>query len=172
VLVDAGRIRLLRDGMALTLNGIAQGYITDSVVALLRRRGIDRSLVDMGEIRAIGGRPLGGPWIVGLEDPAVRGRAALEVSLDNRAIATSAGQGTLLDPDARFNHIFDPSTGGSSWRYRSVSVIADTACTADALSTAFSLMPLEAAAPIVRRLGLQAYFALPDGSRRTLGSVA
>jgi FAD:protein FMN transferase len=39
------------------------------------------------------------------------------------------------------------------------------ATAADALSTAFSLMPLDSSEPIVRRLGIKAYFVLPDGSR-------
>lgn len=169
VLVDADRIRFSREGMAITLNGIAQGYITDRVVDLLRHQGIDRSLVDMGEIRAIGGRPLGGPWIVGLEDPAAPGRVAQQITLDNRAVSTSGGYGTPLDPAERFNHIFDPKTGGTSWRYRSVSVVAETAATADALSTAFSLMAPDVVRPIVRQLRLQAHFAMRDGSRQTLG---
>lgn len=172
VIVDADRIHYTRVGMAMTLNGIAQGYITDRVVDLLRQDGIDRSLVDMGEIRALGGRPLGGPWIVGLEDPAAPGRVAQRIALDNRAVSTSGGYGTLLDPAGRFNHIFDPATGGTSWRYRSVSVVAETAATADALSTAFSLMPIEAATPIVRQLGLQAYFVMPDGRRQALDGTA
>ena len=172
VIVDADRIQYSRADMAVTLNGIAQGYITDRVVDLLRQAGIDRSLVDMGEIRAMGGRPLGGPWIVGLEDPAAPGHVAQRIALDNRAVATSGGHGTLLDPAGRFNHIFDPATGGTSWRYRAVSVVAATATTADALSTAFSLMPIEAARPLVRQLSLQAWFAMPDGSRQVLDGTA
>ena len=35
--------------MGLTLNGIAQGYVTDRVVGILRAEGIDTRLVDMGE---------------------------------------------------------------------------------------------------------------------------
>lgn len=170
VIVEADRIQYARAGMAVTLNGIAQGYITDRVVDLLRADGIDRSLIDMGETRALGGRPLGGPWVVGLEDPTAPGRVAQRITLDNRAVSTSGGYGTLLDPAGRFNHIFDPATGGTSWRYRAVSVVADTATTADALSTGFSLMPIEAIEPIVRRLGLQAYLATPDGRRQTLES--
>jgi thiamine biosynthesis lipoprotein len=168
VIVEADRIHYARAGMAMTLNGIAQGYITDRVVDLLRRNGVDRTLVDMGEIRAIGGRPLGGPWIVGLEDPAASGQVARQIALENRAVSTSGGYGTLLDPAGRFNHIFDPATGGTSWRYRRVSVVAETTTAADALSTAFSLMPIEAVRPIVRQLSLQAYFVMPDGRRDML----
>jgi FAD:protein FMN transferase len=169
--VDPQQIRFARPGMAITLNGIAQGYITDCIVALLRQEGIDRSLVDMGETRAIGGRPDGNPWIVGLEDPAAPGHVARQIMLDNRAVATSGGYGTLLDPAGRFNHIFNPATGRTSWRYASVSVVADTATTADALSTAFSLLPIEMVQPIVLQLGLCAYLVMPDGQRTELGAA-
>ena len=53
--------------MALTLNGVAQGYITDRVVDLLRGAGIDSCLVDMGEIRTLGLHPDGRPWQVALQ---------------------------------------------------------------------------------------------------------
>lgn len=61
------RIAFARRGMALTLNGIAQGYITDRAVEVLRQGGIGKSMVDMGEIRALGTRPDGSPWRVGIE---------------------------------------------------------------------------------------------------------
>lgn len=168
VVVAPNRIRFARRGAAVTLNGIAQGYLTDCVVNLLRRAGIGQTLVDMGEIRALDGRPLGGPWVVGLEDPRSPGRVKRRIALDNRAVATSGGYGTPLDPAGRFNHIFDPATGGTSWRYRSVSVVADCATTADALSTGFSLMPVEAIAPLARRLRSSVYLTLPDGGEKTL----
>ena len=163
--VDPTRISFARAGMCITLNGIAQGYITDRVVDLLRQHGIDRSLVDMGEIRAIGPRPSGDPWIVGLEDPRAPGHVAEQVGIVSQAIATSGGYGAEFDSAGRFNHIFDPATGATSSRYLSVSVMAPLATTADALSTAFSLMPLDRIKPITGRLGIKGYFVLPDGSR-------
>jgi FAD:protein FMN transferase len=163
--IDPARISFARAGMCVTLNGIAQGYITDRVVDLLRQHGIDRSLVDMGEIRAIGPRPSGDPWIVGLEDPRAPGHVAEQIGIVNQAVATSGGYGAQFDRAGRFNHIFDPATGATSSRYLSVSVVAPLATAADALSTAFSLMPLDRSEPIVRRLGIKAYFVLPDGSR-------
>lgn len=51
--------------------------------------------------------------------------------------------GFRFDPAGRFTHLFDPRTGRSPALYRTVSVIAPTATEADALSTAFSLMPAE-----------------------------
>jgi len=162
------RVRFTRRGAAVTLNGIAQGYLTDCVVNLLRRAGIGQTLVDMGEIRALDGRPLGGPWVVGLEGSRSPGRVGRRIALDNRAVSTSGGYGTPLDPAGRFNHIFDPATGGTSWRYRSVSVAADCATTDDAFSTGFSLMPVEAIAAIARQLRLSVYLTMPDGGEKRL----
>ena len=169
--IDPAEIAFTHPGMAVTLNGIAQGYITDRIVALLRQSGIDRSLVDMGETRAIGARPDGGPWIVGLEDPQHPGEIAERIAIENLAVASSGGYGTLFDPAGRFNHIFDPATGATSWRYSSVSVVARTATTADAYSTAFSLMPLAATRRIVESLDIEAHFALPGGARAVQGRL-
>ena len=171
VRVDPAEIAFARPGMAVTLNGIAQGYITDKIVALLRDSGVDRSLVDMGETRAIGGRPDGGPWIVGLEDPRHPGEIAERIAIKNLAVATSGGYGTLFDAAGRFNHIFDPRTGTTSARYLSVSVVAGRAAVADAYSTAFSLMPLEATNRLVESLGMEAHFVLADGARRVQGRL-
>jgi FAD:protein FMN transferase len=152
-------------GTAVTLNGIGQGYITDRVVALLRARGIAHALADMGETRAIGGHPDGGPWRVGLDDPFAPGRVAERIPLADRAVATSGGYGTRFDAAGRFNHIFDPTDGSTSHNFAAVSVIAPEATMADALSTAFSVMTLPRITAIVRALGIAAHLALPDGSR-------
>jgi thiamine biosynthesis lipoprotein len=164
VRVDADRVRLV-SGAAVTLNGIAQGYITDRVAELLLGSGIERALIDMGETRALGDRPSGEPWRVGLEDPAMPERIAETIEVRNLAVASSGGYGTRFDPAGRFNHLFDPKTGASSDRYLGVSVVAPTATVADALSTAFSLLPLDQTEKIVKRLNIRAYFTLPDGSR-------
>jgi thiamine biosynthesis lipoprotein len=150
VLASRDRVALSRRGMALTLNGIAQGYITDRIVALLRAHGIDRSFVDMGEARAIGARPDGAAWQIGIADPERPGRIMESVRVIDQAVATSGGYGFRFDEAGRFNHLFDPRTGRSPHRYRSVTVVARTATAADALSTAFSLMPVDAIRTVLR----------------------
>ncbi|PSO17110.1 FAD:protein FMN transferase [Bradyrhizobium sp. MOS003] len=145
--VGSSRLSISRDrivmpkGMAVTLNGIAQGYITDKVVDLLRSYGITHSLVDMGEARAVGSRPDGRPWEVGIADPDFVGQTKTVLPIIDRAVSTSGGYGCQFDPGARFNHLFDPRSGGCAHRYRSVTTVARSATAADAFSTAFSLMP-------------------------------
>lgn len=140
--LDVSRDRIVMPrGTAVTLNGIAQGYVTDKVVELLRSHGIVRSLVDMGETRAIGPRPDGQPWDIGIADPDAADRIIAMLPVVDRAVSTSGSYGFRFDPQGRFNHLFDPSSGGCAHLYRSVTTIAANATAADAMSTAFSLMP-------------------------------
>lgn len=140
--LSVGRDRIaMPRGMAVTLNGIAQGYVTDKVVDLLRAHGVSHSLVDMGEARAIGSRPDGRPWEIGIADPDVVGQTTTVLPIVDRAVSTSGGYGCQFDAGARFNHLFDPKSGGCARRYRSVTTVSRGATAADALSTAFSLMP-------------------------------
>lgn len=154
----------LAPGCAITLNGIAQGYITDRITDLLRDNGVDHTLVDMGETRAIGDHPAGQPWKIGIKDPRDEDKLIATLPLDNQAISTSGGYGTTFDALGRFNHIFDPSTGDCATRYLSVSVMAPTATAADALSTALSLLPLERARPVLAQAGaIDAWIVRPNG---------
>src|SRR3546814_2935432 len=55
---------------------------------------------------------------------------------------TSGGYGTRFEPSGRHNHLMDPRSGRCAPANRSVSVVAEDATTADAVSTALSLLPL------------------------------
>lgn len=135
---DTGEIRLMRPGMGLTLNGIAQGYITDRIVALLRGRGLENVLIDMGEIAAIGARPDGRGWQAGISQPD--GQIVHLVSLRNRALATSAPYGTVLPVEGKLGHIVDPSNASARTKRELVSISAPQAAVADGLSTACCLL--------------------------------
>jgi FAD:protein FMN transferase len=157
------RIELPVAGSALTLNGIAQGYVTDKVVDLLRAGGVEHALVDMGESRAIGSAPEDRPWRIGITDPSNSDSILKVLPLTDSAVATSSPAGFQFDEDGRFTHIIDPRTGSTPQRYASLSVVALTATIADALSTAFSLMDVETIAGAVRRLdGVDAYVLSQD----------
>ena len=171
LLVSGDRVALVKRGAAITLNCIAQGYATDRVVERLRGAGLSATLVNIGEIRAIGPRPDGTPWRVGLADPDRPGVLTETVDLVDRAVATSAGAGFRFDSKGRFTHLFDPATGRSPSLYRTVSVIAPTATEADALSTAFSAMPLSRIERIVAvRPNLQARIVEADGTLIVCGA--
>jgi thiamine biosynthesis lipoprotein len=171
LLVSADRVALVKHGAGITLNGIAQGYATDRVVDRLRSAGLSTTLVDMGEIRAIGARPEGTPWRIGLADPDKPGVLTETVDIVDRAVATSAGAGFRFDSTGRFTHLFDPTTGRSPSLYRTVSVMAPMATEADALSTAFSLMPVSRIRDIVAvRPSVQARIVDAGGTLTVCGA--
>jgi thiamine biosynthesis lipoprotein len=123
VAIEPRRIELARRGMAVTLNGIAQGYITDRVAELLRAEGLGHVLVDLGELRALGRHPDGRAWRVGLVDPLEPDRLRATLAIDERA----AG---------RFHHVLNPRTSRPGAGLLAASVVAEQASDADACSTA------------------------------------
>ena len=167
--ISADRIRFTRPGMAVTLNGIAQGYVTDRIADLLRNEGLESVLVDLGEARALGDHPDGRPWQAALSNP--QGGAELHrLPLKDRALGTSAPAGFLFDFGRRFGHLFDPRTGRPAARYASVSVVAPDATMADALSTAFAQLPsAQIASILAERPNAAAYLLHRDGRRERIG---
>ena len=149
--IEPAVVRFARPGMAVTLNGIAQGYITDSVATLLQDAGMADVLLDIGEVRALGRHPEGRPWRVGLRRAAAPETLARTVSLADRAVATSAGIASPFDASGRHHHLFDPATGRPAPGAGQVSVIAPRATTADALSTALAVSPPARAATLAAR---------------------
>ncbi len=100
VRIDRNRIAFSRRGMALTFNGIAQGYVTDRVVGLLREAGVTSSLVDMGENRAIGSRTDGQAWRIGLAEFEDANDVDATLDITDRAVATSSGEASNSTPKA------------------------------------------------------------------------
>ena len=65
-------IRLRRPGMAITLSGIAQGFMTDRVADMLQAASVADVLVYLGEARALGHGPGGQAWRAGMSTHASR----------------------------------------------------------------------------------------------------
>lgn len=132
--VDVGQRQIrLAPGTEVTLNGIAQGFITDRITALLIGRGWTHTLVDLGELRAIGGKANGRPF-----DIAVR-EGELAVRLENAALATSCAGSLLLSEHSRIGHVLHPRLAVAPSLSAAITVRHPSATVADALSTALLL---------------------------------
>ncbi len=135
-----GRHIQLARGMALTLDGIAKGYIVDRTVTVLADRGAGRVLVDAGgDMAAAGPGSAEEPWRVGVQDPNESGLVEV-VQLGGDAIATSGDYMHTFTADRRHHHIVDPRSGFSPEHTSSATVVASSAMEADALSTAVLVM--------------------------------
>lgn len=167
VAFDRASVRLRRPGMALTFNGIAQGLIADKVTRLLRDAGLDRSLVQLGETRALGPRPDGSPWSIEIEDPARPTQGAGRIDLDNAALAVSAGAAGPLPGGG--HHLLDPTTGASPVHRTAIAVRAPGATLADGLSTAAFLIEDRAVARLLARWpDVRAWSVAEDGQMTRL----
>ena len=137
--LDERQIRL-KAGMALTLNGIAQGYAADRVRTLLIAHGIEHALLDTGEWSALAPDFKTMNWRLGVANPLVEQQLIATLVADGRSIATSSDQHTRFNADPRHHHIFDPRTGFSPTSLSSVTVLAASCALADALTKVFFMI--------------------------------
>lgn len=171
---DAQRITLA-PGTALTLNGIAQGYVADRVRARLQQFGIAHALVNTGEWAALGQPELGRDWTLGLAHPrqdadaphALREEALLgRLALQGLCMATSADDPCSFSPDHRHHHIFNPHTGYSPPDIASVTVLASRCVLADALTKVLFMAGFDRALIEAQRWGVQALIVSKRGELR------
>lgn len=130
VQLDTTHLAFTVPGMAMTLNGIAQGFATDRVSEVLRGHGFDPYLVHIGEFRA-------GEQRARIGVAGAKGNILDHFDLKNAAVATSAPSGTLFENGS--GHIVRPDLKKVHPRWQSVTVKAETAADADGLSTALAL---------------------------------
>jgi FAD:protein FMN transferase len=160
-------IRFTRPGMALTLDGIAKGFVVDRAVQVIAAAGAERVMVDAGGDIGSGGAAVGDdPWTIAIEDPHQPGRSVGRVRLAGQAVATSGDYMQAFTQDRRHHHILDPRTGRSPEHTSSVTVTAATAMDADALSTALLVLgPEEGLALLERVPGAEGVVVTKDGRR-------
>jgi thiamine biosynthesis lipoprotein len=177
--IGSARIAFAREGMAVTLNSLAQGYITDAAADLLRNEGFATAFVDLGEVRALGRHPDGRAWRVGIRNAeaglgqgdSVQAGLAQSVELEDTAMAVSGGYGTTFEPTGRFHHIFDPHTGESTHRLLDATVIGPRATAANGLSTALCVAGEERATTLIAASpGYRAILTRPDGTKVPVGA--
>ncbi len=150
--ISPHRLSLARPGMAVTLDGIAKGYIVDEGAAVLRQHGFDNILVEAGGDLASSGEKLTGQsWQIGIQRP--RASSPLNTfSISNQAAATSGDYMQTFSDDFAAHHIIDPRSGRSSGELASATVVAASAMLADALATALMVMDVERGLSLVESL--------------------
>lgn len=166
LVLDGTRVTLT-DGAGVDLGGIAKGRIADEAAAILLEGGCHSALIDLGgNIVAVGAHPNGDPFTVGIAHPTKDNALAATVAVTNGAVVTSGSyQRGYEIGGVWYSHILDPKTGQPVQNdLLSVTILAASACEADALSTACFVMGYEAARAFVDSTeGVEAVFVLTDG---------
>jgi len=163
------RISFAERGMGITLNGIAQGYITDRAVGILKNAGFAHTLVNFGEYSALQPKPGTDGWRIQLGD-ARRKSAVLPVwNISNSALAASTNSGYVFDGSGGLHHMLDPHSGSSARYWQEIYVEAPDATLADAASTALFATPPGEIAALAGRLGVtRAFLVSSNGDRVNL----
>ena len=168
---------LKKAGMKLDLGAIAKGFAADELTRIVRQAGIAHAVIDIGgTISAVGKRPDGKRWNIGIRDPRVQqGQPVISVLIESCSISTSGSYERYFEQDGvRYHHIIDPATGYPVRNNMiAVSVFSDSATDADALSTACFVLGYEKAVKLLAELpDTEALFIFDDNSVRTTAGLA
>jgi len=147
-------VRLGKEGMRITLGGIAKGYTVDRAVKILHEADFADFIIQAGGDLYVSGKKGSRQWIVGIRDP--RGDRATPfaiTTIENMTFSTSGDyERSLIKDGVRYHHILDPTTGKPAMQCRSVTVMAKDAISADGLSTALFVMGVENGMKLVEKL--------------------
>ncbi|MBI2771055.1 MAG: FAD:protein FMN transferase [Burkholderiales bacterium] len=130
-------VRLPRAGMELDFGGFGKEYAVDRAADLLAARGVRHGYVNLGgDIRALGPKPDGSPWSMGIQHPRRPQELMASIPLVDGALATSGDYERFFELDGqRYCHVLNPRTGWPVGYWQSVSVTAPLAIVAGSLST-------------------------------------
>jgi thiamine biosynthesis lipoprotein len=175
----ARTIYVKRPGMRLDAGGLLKGYAADETVRILASHGVKSAIVDLGgDIYAMGSRPDGGPWRIGIQNPdAERGTTLGVVNVSGKSVVSSGVyEHFFVQNGKKYHHIMDTRTGYPVDNGLSqVTVISGESIDADGLGlTLFTLGPVKGLA-LAASVGIDAIMITvdhrmyaTDGARRML----
>lgn len=170
---DYTRIRLegrrvtLPEDMMIDLGGIAKGYIADKVKAYLEGRGVKHAILSFGgNIVAIGSKPDGSDWKVGIQDIDKPTGSYMLVARNTGGSTVTSGiyeRGFDLE-GVRYHHLLNPKDG---WPVQnslaSVTIFSESSMEGDALATAAFVLGEEEGKTLIEGLdGVEAVFIRKD----------
>ena len=135
--------------------GIAKGYTGQKLAELFQEYGVSSALVSLGgNIQAIGTKPDGSSWKVGIRDPKGGQQDYIGVlSVKNQAVVTSGGYERYFEKNGEtYIHIINPRTGyPADGDLLSVTIVSRDGTLADGMSTALYIMGYEKACQFWRQ---------------------
>lgn len=140
---EGGTVMLTDAEASLDVGAIAKGYVAAAVQSFAHENQIDSLLFDLGgHVLALGVRPNGAPWQIGIRDPK-EGGVYTTLSVTDASVVTSGDDQRFYTVDGvTYHHLIDPDTLYPAEHHASVTVIVPLSHTkeADVLSTALFLL--------------------------------
>lgn len=158
--VEGNVVTLVDPEAKIDLGAVAKGYIADDLARMLRDAGVESAMINLGgNAYALGRRPDGTPWEVGIQNPAEpRGTSIATVSATDLAIISSGTYERSFEREGvLYHHLLDPRTGMPMQNgLASVSIAASESLTGDALSSIAFLLGETEGIAFVERHGAEA----------------
>ena len=160
--VDYSRISLdgttvaVPDGMEIDIGALAKGYTSDALMDMFRDAGAQSAIVSLGgNVQALGTKPDGSDWKVGIVDPIDPTRNMCVLQIHDKAVITSGNYERYFEENGkRYHHIMDSADGHPAENgLISVTVVGDSGLYCDALSTALFVEGTENAIAHWKRAG-------------------
>lgn len=163
--------------MSLDVGALAKGYATEMAARSIEQSGRDNVMLSIGgNVRAVGAKPDGDHWAVGVQNPDMGASNELlfTLNIDSMSVVTSGAYQRYYTVDGvRYHHIIDPDTLMPAAYYVSVTIVAADSGLADGLSTALFCMPLEDSRALAESMdGVEACWVMPDGSIEMTGGFS
>lgn len=140
-------IKLAKEGMEIDLGAIGKGFAADEIANYLRDNGFNSAIIDIGgNIFALGVKPDGSLWNIGVQDPSEeRGNQIGKMKLNNKTIVTSGVyERFFVENGIHYHHILSPQTGYPvNNELNSVTIVTDHSIDADSLSTTVFALGLD-----------------------------
>ena len=156
VTVTGDTVRLVSPEAWLDPGGIAKGYIADLIASFLVENGVKSAIIDLGgNIVAVGERPDGNPWRVGVRQPFGEYGELFGVIETYAASVVTAGiyERSFKSGGELYHHILDPYTGlPVKTDIVSATIVTEGSMSGDALSTIILLVGSEAAATLLQQV--------------------
>lgn len=153
--------------MALDLGSATKGYATDILVALLKSRGVESAIIDLGgNIFAMGSKPDGSPWRIGLQNPEIgkRGVYIGIAKLVDKTMVTSGIYERNFESEGKiYHHILDTSTGYPvENELSSVTIVAGRSFDADGMTTTLFALGLRKGMELAKARGIDVIMITKD----------
>ena len=165
---EAGTVFLRDPEMSLDVGALAKGYAVERVAREMSAAGMTAFLLNVGgNVRAVGAKPNGEPWHIGIQNPDTSSPDAYieEVWLKTESLVTSGNYQRFYEVEGkRYHHIIDEDTLLPADYFQSVSILCADSGKADAYSTAAFNMPPEESRRFIESLaGVEAMWVLSNG---------
>ena len=130
-------IALPSAGMEIDLGGFGKEYAADRAAQVLQAQGVVSGYVNLaGDMRFLGPKPTGEPWMIGIQDPRHANQVVATLPITQGGLATSGDYERYFEVNGeRYCHVLNPFTGQPVKFWRSVSVTAPAAVVAGCTST-------------------------------------